>query len=163
MTQMLQAVVFLSCLVAQSSVAPASKPAVTDTAHLTITTSTSVETVAPGGRATLVVDVVPKPRMHVYAPEQKAYLPVSLQVDRNADVTSRPPIFPKGESFFFAPTSETQIVYSHPFRIEVPVSVAKSRKPGTLALGGTLRYQACDDKVCYLPKSVPMTWKLTVR
>ena len=74
-----------------------------------------------------------------------------------------PPIFPKGESFLFAPTGETQIVYSRPFRIEVPVTMARAGKAGVFALSGTFRYQACDDQVCYIAKSVPVTWDVTIR
>ena len=50
-----------------------------------------------------------------------------------------------------------------PFRIEVPATVVNSRKTGTVTMSGTLRYQACDDKVCYIAKSVPLTWEVTVR
>ena len=57
-------------------------------------------------------------------------MPISLQVDRTSSVAVRPPIFPKGESFLFAPTGETQIVYSRPFRIEVPVTMARTQKAG---------------------------------
>jgi Disulphide bond corrector protein DsbC len=159
----ISAIVLAAALVAAQPSRPASGPATVETPHLMLTMSTSVTSVAPGGRVSLFVDVAPKPKMHVYAPEQKAYLPVSLRVDRIPDVATRPPIFPKGESFFFAPTSEMQIVYSRPFRIDVPVAVGKSRKPGALALSGTLQYQACDDKVCYIPKSVPVTWDVTIR
>ena len=101
--------------------------------------------------------------MHVYAPEQKAYLPVTLTLERSPDVTARLAIFPKGESVFFAPTSETQIVYTQPFRIELPVTVTRGRAAGPLTLTGTLEYQACDDHVCYVPRKVPVTWTLTVR
>ena len=44
---------------------------VTDTKHLTISASTSAKSAAPGAKVSLFVDVAPKPKMHVYAPEQK--------------------------------------------------------------------------------------------
>ena len=34
-------------------------------------------------------------------------------------------------------------------------------KNGPLTIKGTLRYQACDDKVCFRPTNVPVEW--TVR
>jgi DsbC/DsbD-like thiol-disulfide interchange protein len=157
----LSGVVLVAAL--QSSVPPPPAQTTVDTPHLTLTTSTSAASVAPGSRVSLFVEVVPKPKMHVYAPEQKAYLPVSLRLERSPGVTARLPIFPKGESFFFAPTSETQIVYSHPFRIEVPVIVARGRPAGPLSLTGTLQYQACDDTVCYVPRKVSITWKLNLQ
>ena len=30
----------------------------------------------------------------------------------------------------------------------------------TLTIRGSLRYQACDDKICYLPETLPMEWTL---
>jgi len=30
-------------------------------------------------------------------------------------------------------------------------------------ISGTLSYQACDDRVCYLPQSVPLEWVVPVR
>lgn len=156
------ALVAAAVTLAQTS-ASSPKPSVTDTPHLTVTTSTSGAVVAPGGRVSLFVDVALKPKMHVYAPEEKVNMPISLQVNRTSGVSARPPVFPKGEPFLFAPTGETQIVYSRPFRIEVPVTMAGTRKAGVVALSGTFRYQACDDKVCYIAKSVPITWDVTIR
>jgi hypothetical protein len=32
-----------------------------------------------------------------------------------------------------------------------------------MTIAGTLQYQACDDKVCFTPQSVPLTWTLGLR
>jgi hypothetical protein len=34
---------------------------------------------------------------------------------------------------------------------------------GAVTIEGTLRYQACDDRMCYVPKSVPLKWTLQVQ
>lgn len=31
---------------------------------------------------------------------------------------------------------------------------------GKLTIEGTLKYQACDDKVCYPPETIPVRWTL---
>jgi hypothetical protein len=31
---------------------------------------------------------------------------------------------------------------------------------GRFILEGTLRYQACDDRVCYIPQNLPVKWTL---
>jgi DsbC/DsbD-like thiol-disulfide interchange protein len=159
----LSSAVLIAAIVITQSGMPASKSTAVDTPHLAITTSTSAASVAPGGRVSLIVEVVPKPKIHVYAPEQKAYLPVSLLLDRTPGITARAPVFPKGESFFFEPTREMQIVYSQPFRIELPVTVGRARRAGPLTLTGTLQYQACDDRVCYVPRKVSVTWNLNLQ
>jgi len=32
----------------------------------------------------------------------------------------------------------------------------------TLTIAGTFEYQACDDKVCFSPQSVPLSWTIGV-
>ena len=32
-----------------------------------------------------------------------------------------------------------------------------------IRITGTLQYQACDDKICYTPVSVPLSWTIGVR
>src|SRR5262245_22344784 len=90
-----------------------------DTKHLQIVTTSA----ATGGRRTLVVDVTPKPTMHVYAPGQKDYIPVSLTIDPNPAAKLSPPRFPKGERYFFKGLNETQLVYSKPFRIAQDITL----------------------------------------
>jgi hypothetical protein len=37
------------------------------------------------------------------------------------------------------------------------------RNQTTLSITGSLDYQACDDKLCYNPTSVPLTWTIGFR
>jgi hypothetical protein len=142
-----------------------------ETPHLTLTTSSSDAVVAPGTRFSLWVDITPKPKMHVYTPEQKEYIPIELSIATDEAIKVLPPVFPKSEKYFFAPLKETQLVFSKPFRIvqDVTVSVSSATRQraatagATLTITGTLRYQACDDKVCYVPQSIPLKWSVGLR
>lgn len=163
---MTRALSFVMCVLAaatglaqERSVLPraAAQPGVTETAHLTVTIAAAPVPVPAGGRVTLQVEVVPKPTMHVYAPEETRYIPVSLRLEPTPRITAAAAVFPKAESFYFAPLEETQLVFSRAFRIAQPLTV---RGSGRLELRGTLRYQACDDRVCYLPREVPLRWTL---
>ena len=130
-----------------------------ETAHLSLTTATNVT----GQRTWLVVDIVPKAKMHVYAPGEKDAIAVELTVDPNPAFNVGKAIFPPAQKYFFAPLKLTQLVYSKPFRITQPITVIRPPANGTLAITGTLQYQACDDAVCYVPKSVPVKWALKIR
>lgn len=141
--------------IGKSPTAPAKN--VTETKHLTITSSVSAP--ASPTRMSLIVDIVPKPKMHVYAPEQKDYIPISLTLKTVDGVRPGQPQFPKAEKFFFAELNETQLVYSKPFRITQPITLTKSAS-SPVAIAGTLRYQACDDSICYLPQNVPVSWTI---
>ncbi len=146
---------------------PPTASASVETPHLMI--ATAATPLPAGGRSTLTVDVAPKPAIHVYAPAEKEAIPITLTLAVEEGVKAQPAVFPPAEKFFFAPLNLTQLVYSKPFRITQAVTVSpavaqRARETGgALVVKGTLRYQACDDKVCYVPKSVPLSWTLSVK
>lgn len=127
-----------------------------ETMHLKVTTSVS-DKPARGGHISLFVDVEPKPSMHVYAPGQDGFIVVTLTLEKDAAFIAATPRFPAPEKLLFEPLNEMQLVYSKPFRIVQDITRAKK---GPLTIKGTLRYQACDDKVCYRPTNVPVEWTL---
>ena len=131
-------------------------PKMHETAHLTVTTSSS----AQAGKVALFVDVAPKPMMHVYSPGQKGYIAISLTLDANPAFTAAKAKYPAGEKLFMKALNETQLVYSKPFRITQGIRLVKPAAGAPLTVKGTLRYQACDDKICYLPQNVPVAWSI---
>lgn len=143
----------------------------TTTKHLSVTTSASSDAVAPGARVSLVVAITPKPDMHVYAPGQKDFIPVSLTLAANDAVKAEAARFPSAEKLNVKDLGETHLVYSRPFRIVQDVTIAKSRtlvnrsgaRGSSLTVKGTLKYQACDTSICYAPVSVPVTWTLALQ
>jgi DsbC/DsbD-like thiol-disulfide interchange protein len=137
-------------------------PSRIDTKHLTITTSSSAPAAAPGERLSLYVDVAPKPKMHVYAPDQTDYIPIELKVEPASSFKPQAIQYPTAEQFFFAPLKETQRVYSKPFRITLPITLAQSAAL-PLTIKGTVRYQACDDAICYLPQTIAVSWKVPLK
>src|ERR671924_1761583 len=52
-----------------------------ETKYLDLKLSASRTDVGPGSRLSLFVDVVPKPKIHVYAPGQEDYMPISLTLE----------------------------------------------------------------------------------
>ena len=138
--------------------------------HLTLTTYVTDRVAAPGTHFSLVMDVVPGPRVHVYAPGVTGYLPIELTVQPQPPLVMRAPQFPKAEDYFFKPLNEHVAVYNKPFRIvqdleidPAPQAAAALNDRTEMAIAGTLRYQACDDKVCFTPQSVPLTWTIGLR
>ena len=130
-----------------------------ETAHLSLTPSASAAAVPPGGKLTLFVDVVPKPKMHVYSPGQSGYIAITLTLDADPAVTAGKAKYPAGEKYVMPALNETMLVYAKPFRIAQDVTIARgTAAPKTIK--GTLRYQACDDAICYLPKTIPVEWTI---
>ena len=142
------------------------------TNHLDVTAYASDAAVAPGNRFSLVVEVVPHPRLHVYAPgaEKSGYRVISLKLDPHPQIHLLPVAYPVSEIYYFKPLKERVPVFQKPFQLVqellldgTPASQEALRGKEDLTLTGTLQYQACDDRICYNPVSVPLSWKLSLR
>ncbi len=140
------------------------------TGQVEITTFPSDTAVAPGNRFSLAFDVAPHAGMHVYAPGASGYKPVSVTIAPQPFVQVRPLQYPRSEIYFFKPLNERVPVYQKPFRLiqEVllegtPQAQAALQGKESLTISGSVEYQACDDKLCFNPASVPVTWTLTLR
>lgn len=130
---------------------------------------TSDAIAAVGHRVTLMTKVIPGPKMHVYAPGQKGYIPIALSLTPDPAFKVHPLRFPESTTYYYAPLKETVRVYSSPFTLSQEVTIALSRDVTTraeagevLTIKGEIEYQACDDKVCYRPETVPVEWKVTL-
>jgi DsbC/DsbD-like thiol-disulfide interchange protein len=134
----------------------ASQKAPIDTLHLSAVTSAA----SAAGKPALYIDITPKPKMHVYAPGEKDGIPIEIKLDPNPAIKTGKPVYPPPQKYFFPPLKLTQLVYSTPFRITLPITIAKAAAGKVLTISGTLAYQACDDAVCYVPKQVRLTWFL---
>ena len=154
------ATALIAALLLQGAVKP--EPATRETRHLRVALSASADHAAPGRPISLYLDVTPKPTMHVYAPGQPDYVTVSLKLDRDPSFTAAAPKFPPPEKFLFEPLNEQQLVYMKRFRVTTDVTPAASAR-GDVTVKGTLRYQACDEHVCYLPQTVTVEWTIAVR
>ncbi len=140
------------------------------TAQLEASAYTSDAAVAPGNRFTLVAEVTPKPRMHVYAPGAKTYRVVALTISPQAGLRLSPTRYPPSEVYHFKPLDERVPAYQKPFiltrEVVVEASPAAQRAfegRDRLTILGSLDYQACDDAVCYNPVSLPLSWTVGLK
>jgi hypothetical protein len=134
------------------------------TPHITVATSASTNVVRPGARVSLFVDVMPDPKIHVYAPGAKDYLPISLELAPSSGVKAGKLTYPKSQILNFEPLNDRVPVYRVPFRLTQDLTVNPSAKAGQkITVIGELKYQACDDAVCFKPASAPVSWTLDVK
>ena len=138
-------------------------------AHVALAVTASDAVVALGHRITLSVRVTPDAKNHVYAPGQKGYIPVALTLSDDAAFKTFPAKYPPSSAYTFAPLKETVQVYSKPFTITQDVTLtltadmrAKAARGEVLTIKGSLEYQACDDKVCHRPETLPVEWSVTL-
>ena len=129
--------------------------------HLTLATTSSAPSAAAGSEVSLYVDVTPKPGIHVYAPGATDFLPIALKLDAASGVTAGALTYPKSQTLDLEGLKIP--VYDKPFRLAQRVTLDRSLKKGeTITVTGTVNYQACDDKVCFIPAKAPVRWAIQV-
>ena len=137
------------------------------TNHLRLSTWASDEVVRAENRVALVLDVHLNPKMHVYAPGVEGYIPIAWVISEAAGLRPFPPAYPDSELLHLPAIQEIVPVYNGSFRLMADVLLGKAddlaaltNELGEVVIQGAFRYQACDDKLCYLPAEVPLEWRL---
>jgi hypothetical protein len=140
---------------------------IAETAHVRVIATASDARVAPGERLSLVFNIEPMKGMHLYAPGAHTYSVVRVVLDAQPWLRPHQVSYPAPEIYDFKPLNERVEVYERPFRLVQDVTILATREVqqqlagrSQLTITGRLEYQACDDKVCYSPQSIPMSWTL---
>lgn len=88
-------------------------------------------------------------------------IPTEVTLDAQEGLEVKPTVYPKSKAWRL--TSAGKEIQTFDGKIDFKVGVvAKSLKPGKYQLKGSLRYQACDEKNCFFPSTVPLVIPLTV-
>lgn len=126
------------------------------TEHLTLSVHISRDKIRPGNRVTLIVDVTLPPKMHIYAPGVQGYRPTALTIDPSSDLIIHDANFPQSKMLYLPAIKERVPVFERTVRITRDVTVSPAVKESKVNLKGTFEYQACDDKICFIPATVPL-------
>jgi len=133
--------------------------------QLTAKTTASDATVASGQRVTLLLDIDLDPSMHVYAPGVERYIPIDWKMADSEFAAVHPAIFPHSQKLYLKAIGETVPAYRGHFRITRDIKIAPEHQlraaldaSGRFTVPGSLRYQACDDRVCYIPQELHLSW-----
>lgn len=126
--------------------------------------------VYPGNLFVLMVDVEPRPGLHVYASGAGAeYRPLSLRVQAQPYLAVDEPAYPAPDGAWTSPLGEEVPVYTGRVRVRVEVALGTRQElksvydaGGTLEVTGILSFQACSETVCWAPQDVRVTWTLTL-
>jgi len=133
--------------------------------QLTAVASASDFVVRGGQRVALAFDIDLKPNIHVYAPGVENYIPIEWKMKDSPAFTAHEVLMPAPKMLHLPAIDETVPVYTGHFRIVRDITIASEPKvkplvdvSGQFTVEGTLRYQACDDRVCYVPQELPVKW-----
>lgn len=140
-----------------------------DNNQIKLTYGASATTLVPGHKATLIIEIEPKAKMHLYAPGAKGYMPVEWKIQDAGAWTSPSTAYPPSHMLNLPAINETVPVYSEPFKLvrELTLNPGKDLDAAlgadrTITVEGSVEYQACDDRLCYFPKTIPVKWTFKV-
>ena len=95
-----------------------------------------------------------------HTPKDELLIPTALQLNAASGMKIVDEQYPKGSTFRLPlDKTETLDVYQGEFRVSVRLVAPK----GSSTLTGALKYQACDNAVCYPPKTLPVVVAVTGR
>jgi hypothetical protein len=129
--------------------------------RITLTSSASNAVVRGGERIRLILDVQLPRRMHVYAPGVQGYIPIEWKLNDNPVLESIQFEYPRSRMLHLPAIKETVPVYENAFSLQREIVIAPTAKlaaGSSFVVEGSFRYQACDDKKCYVPEAIPLKW-----
>jgi thiol:disulfide interchange protein len=132
------------------------------TAKLTPLTETNA--LRAGTTARLAMRVVLAPELHVQAnvPSDPGFIATVLTVDPPAGVTVDELVYPAAKDLKQFGLDDPLKVYEHDFVIGVRITLAPTVEPGTVVISARVRYQACNDRVCFRPITAVEPWVVQV-
>ena len=95
-------------------------------------------------------------------PRDPSLIPIVLTVDAPAGVVVEEIVYPEATDLAQQGVEELLAVYEQEFLIGVQLRVADDAALGAVTVSASLRYQACDERVCYIPATVATGWTFPV-
>ncbi len=128
-----------------------------------------IETVTPGSevRVALKVQLPEGYHMNSNKPRDPMLIPVVLTVpapDQQlpAGISVKEIVFPKASDLQQRGADQPLSVFEHEFAIGAVLKVDAGVAPGKVTIPARLRYQACDETMCYIPTRAETGWEFTV-
>ena len=114
----------------------------------------SSDKTAPGHELGVAVDIAIAPGWHIYGqPLPENY--VATNITFGSDIVAKQTLdLPPAVPLEFKALGETLPVYEGSFRATGTILISSRLKPGDYKLGGTLKFQECNDTICKIPQEV---------
>jgi hypothetical protein len=158
-TRYLAALMVMAALAAAQSLGPASNDQFVTVAPV------QKLAVASGRPAVLQLDFRVKEGMHVNSstPKSEFLIPTKVRFMPPTDIVVGKVEYPQAEelALSFSPKDKLS-VYSGDFRVTAQVSASHGATTGPYTVHGELKYQACNDKACFPPKTLPIAFNVVV-
>lgn len=123
-------------------------------AHLVLATDAA----HPGSRIKLAVVAEIPSGFHIneHKPTLEFLIPTEIKLNAPKPLAVEQIFYPRGEARKFSFEDKPLSVYEGTVVVGVLVDVSPSAAPGDYSLQGKFSYQACNDRACFPPSSVPV-------
>jgi len=105
-----------------------------------------------------------RPGFHVNSsqPAEEYLIPTALSWTPGP-LTAKGVTYPKARAVKYDFSEKPLLVYSGTITVSSRFAVARDAAPGAAKLTGKLRYQACNDKACFPPKTIEVSVPVTIQ
>jgi thiol:disulfide interchange protein DsbD len=129
-----------------------------DAGQITTQAWLSLDKLAPGARFQLAVVLQVNSPWHVNAnpASGEGFIPTTLTLQPTASVIVDRIVYPKGEKTAVSWNDQPVDLYTGRTIIFVEAHVRPDAVPAPFKLEASLRYQACNDRLCFAPVTIPL-------
>jgi hypothetical protein len=113
-------------------------------------------TVIKGKKNLIRIEVTVQQGYHIQANKvhDESLIPAKLEITPIPQLIIDSPVYPRFSLFRLEGTDEDLNVFDGKFEIKVPVKAVKGTAAGKYVLKASFRYQACDHKSCFFPRTI---------
>lgn len=124
----------------------------------------SVDRAAAGSKfeAAVVLDIPAPFHVNAHKPSEDYLRPTTLTLQPAPSLTFGPVVYPPPEPKTFPFSPKPLLVHEGRLVLRVPVTVARTAKPGAITIHAQVEYQACNLQQCYLPRKRPISIPVTI-
>jgi hypothetical protein len=122
------------------------------------------QTFHAGAKGTVTLRVKLPGTVHVQSdkPLDKSLIPTALTIEAPAGVHIEKIVYPAATTLKQEGQKQPLAVFGHEFAITVHLALGQDIAAGELTVPARLRYQACDESMCYPPARVETRWTLRI-
>lgn len=107
-------------------------------------------------KAAWVAKIAPGYHINDHKPSHEYLIPSELKLDSSPEVAVQGIHYPPGVPVKFEFDDEKLSVYQGTLVVRAALKIASTAQPGDYTLKGKFAYQACNDRACFAPTSVPV-------
>ena len=130
-----------------------------------VTSASIAEIVVPrGGKAPVEIALRVNRGFHInsHQPNDELLLPTVVHLDPPEGITIMNIAYPEAQEVALPFATQKLSVYSGSFAVTAEVRAHKWVTLGTQRVRGEVRYQACNNRQCFPPKTTPLQFDVTV-